>query len=220
MYQRNAEWAARDRSGQSPAATTDLDSEASEADREAARLRAEAEQAEAKKRGRRIVVTLNKLGAAATGVRRQFVTTLLARRTLPKGAATFVADCLVRDKLPADPARRTGHRRRTARHRRRRHPQGGQRPARGQRQPRPGDCPGAGVGCTGGSVRQGPWRNPAPVREPGDDRIYYGHQVTSGDLLRFLAANGYTLSAVEEVVTGTRDSEEVYDENLAKTGKE
>ena len=54
------------------------------------------------------------------------------------------------------------------------------------------------------------WRNPAPVREPGDDRIYYGHQVTSGDLLRFLAANGYTLSAVEEVVTGTRDSEEVF----------
>jgi ParB family chromosome partitioning protein len=64
------------------------------------------------------------------------------------------------------------------------------------------------------------WRNPAPVREPGDDRIYYGHQVTSGDLLRFLAANGYTLSAVEEVVTGTRDSEEVYDEYLAEGGKE
>ena len=44
--------------------------------------------------------------------------------------------------------------------------------------------------------------------------------MTSGDLLRFLAANGYTLSAVEEVVTGTRDSEEVYDEYVAKTGKE
>ena len=42
------------------------------------------------------------------------------------------------------------------------------------------------------------WRNPAPVREPGDDRIYYGHSVTSGDYLRFLAANGYTLSAVEK----------------------
>ncbi len=40
---------------------------------------------------------MNKLGAAATGVRRQFVTTLLARKTLPKGAATFVADCLARD---------------------------------------------------------------------------------------------------------------------------
>ena len=42
------------------------------------------------------------------------------------------------------------------------------------------------------------WRNPAPVREPGDDRIYDGHSVTSGDYLRFLAANGYTLSAVEK----------------------
>jgi hypothetical protein len=36
MYQRNAEWHARDRSGQSHTATTDLDSEASDADREAA----------------------------------------------------------------------------------------------------------------------------------------------------------------------------------------
>ena len=34
------------------------------------------------------------------------------------------------------------------------------------------------------------WRNPAPVREPGDDRIHYGRSVTSGDYLRFLAANG------------------------------
>ena len=47
-------------------------------------------------------------------------------------------------------------------------------------------------------------RNPAPVREPGDDRIYYGRSVTSGDYLRLQAANGYTLSAVEEVVNGTR----------------
>ena len=31
------------------------------------------------------------------------------------------------------------------------------------------------------------WPNPAPVREPGDDRIYYGHSVISGDYLRFLA---------------------------------
>ena len=66
------------------------------------------------------------------------------------------------------------------------------------------------------------WRNPAPVREPGgDDRIYYGHRgVTSGDYLRLLAANGYTLSAVEEVVIGTRTSDQVYDEYLAETGKE
>ena len=56
----------------------------SAADREAARLRTEAEQAEPKKRERRTMVTLNKLGAAATGARRQFVTTLLAQ-TSPRG---------------------------------------------------------------------------------------------------------------------------------------
>jgi ParB family chromosome partitioning protein len=94
-YQRNAEWHARDRSDQSCPATGDLDSQTSKADREAARVRAEAEQAEARRRERRTVVNLNKLGAAAIGVRRQFVTTLLAR--LPKGAATFLADCLARD---------------------------------------------------------------------------------------------------------------------------
>jgi len=30
-------------------------------------------------------------------VRRQFVTTPLSRKTLPRGAATFLADCLARD---------------------------------------------------------------------------------------------------------------------------
>lgn len=64
------------------------------------------------------------------------------------------------------------------------------------------------------------WRNPAPVRDPGDDRIYYGRSVTCGDYLRFLAANGYTLSAVEEVVTGTRTADAVYDEQSSADGKE
>ena len=35
------------------------------------------------------------------------------------------------------------------------------------------------------------WRHPAPLRQPGNDRICHGHTVTSGDYLRFLAANGY-----------------------------
>ena len=75
------------------ATTQDLDTDTtSEAEREAARLPAEAE-----KRKRRVVITLNKLGAAAITVRREFVTAMVARRTLPKGAATFVADCLARD---------------------------------------------------------------------------------------------------------------------------
>jgi hypothetical protein len=58
------------------------------------------------------------------------------------------------------------------------------------------------------------------VREPGDDRIYYGRTVTSGDYLRFLAASGYAVSGVEEVVTGTRTAAEVYDEYLADSGNE
>jgi ParB family transcriptional regulator, chromosome partitioning protein len=59
------------------------------------------------------------------------------------------------------------------------------------------------------------WRNPAPAREPGDDRIYYGRSVTSGGYLRFLAANGYTLAAVEEVITGTRTAADAYDTYLS-----
>jgi ParB family transcriptional regulator, chromosome partitioning protein len=42
------------------------------------------------------VLVLNRLGAAES-VRRNYVTKLLARKTAPKGAATFVAHCLTRD---------------------------------------------------------------------------------------------------------------------------
>jgi ParB family chromosome partitioning protein len=37
---------------------------------------------------------------------------------------------------------------------------------------------------------------------------------TSGDYLRFLAANGYTLAPVEEVITGTRTAANTYDTYL------
>src|SRR6476660_3815674 len=63
------------------------------------------------------------------------------------------------------------------------------------------------------------WRNPAPVRDdPGDHRTYYGYSVTSGDYLRFLAANGHTLAEVEEVVTGTRTADDAYDSYLRVKG--
>ena len=81
MYQRNADWYARQQRGQTHPAGRDADnhdshgSDGSDAEREAARLRAEAERAEAERRERRKVITLNKLGAAAIEVRRQFVTT-------------------------------------------------------------------------------------------------------------------------------------------------
>ena len=38
--------------------------------------------------------------------------------------------------------------------------------------------------------------------------------VSSGDYLRFLAANGHTLAEVEEVVTGTRTADDAYDSYL------
>jgi hypothetical protein len=68
-------------------------------DREAA----EAARAEAQRRERRKVITLNKLGAAAEEVRRRFVKQLLARKTAPKGSAQFIARCLAwSPNLPAD----------------------------------------------------------------------------------------------------------------------
>ena len=212
VFQRNAGLL----TGDDQAATVDLDADA----REAARLQAETERAEAEKRERRKVIALNKLGDAATAVRRQFITTLLARKTLPKGAATFIADCLARDSyllsqhngddvaaelLGIDAA---------AIHR------------------AVSDLPAGSdnralvialalvVGALEARSGKDAWRNPSPVREPGDDRISYGHHVTNGDLLRFLVGQGYTLSAVEEVITGVRTSDEVYDEYLGQAGKE
>jgi ParB family chromosome partitioning protein len=44
--------------------------------------------------------------------------------------------------------------------------------------------------------------------------------VKPGDYLKFLAAQGYTLSAVEEVITGQRKADKVYDEQAAASGKE
>ncbi|WP_241473994.1 ParB/RepB/Spo0J family partition protein [Mycolicibacterium neoaurum] len=57
----------------------------------------QAAQQEAERRERRKVLVLNRLGEAAESVRRDYVTKLLARKTAPKGAATFVAHCLTRD---------------------------------------------------------------------------------------------------------------------------
>jgi ParB family chromosome partitioning protein len=42
----------------------------------------------------------------------------------------------------------------------------------------------------------------------------WGQFVNSADLLKWLAANGYQLSAVEEVITGERTGEHVFEETL------
>ena len=220
MYQRNADWYARQHRGQSHTAGRDADnhdshdSDDSDAEREAARLRAEAERAEAERRERRKVITLNKLGAAAIEVRRQFVTTLLARKTLPKGAATFLADCLARDSYMLTQHNRDdvaaellGIDRAAV-------------PTAVSELPAGSDNRALVIalalvlGSLEARTGKDAWRNPAPVRDPGDHRTYYGYSVTSGDYLRFLAANGHTLAEVEEVVTGTRTADDAYDSYL------
>ena len=50
-------------------------------------------------------------------------------------------------------------------------------------------------------------------RHPGGDG-WSSYYVQPAQYLRFLAANGYTLSAIETVITGERNSDGVYDETL------
>src|SRR6476469_7183836 len=141
-------------------------------------------------------------------------------KTLPKGAATFVGDCLARDSYMLTQHNRDEVTAELL----------GIEAAAGHKAV--SDLPEGSdnralvialalvLGSLEARTGKDAWRHPAPLREPGDDRIYYGHQVTSGELWRFLAVNGYTLSSVEQVVTGTRTSDEVYDEYQAQTGKE
>ena len=79
------------------AARTATEGEGTEDDAAAA-LRMEAESKERQRKERRQVRELNKHAAAATTVRRDFLrTTLLARKTAPKGTATFIAATLAAD---------------------------------------------------------------------------------------------------------------------------
>ena len=164
-------------------------------DQDEACARCYAEAAEAAKRERRKVLALNKLGDAAIGVRREFVRELLARKVPPKGAAIFVAGCLARDKFLLD-------------------------------QHDGDDIAAELLGVDGGSaVRKlvdslgtgGDARAQiitlALVLGSMDHRTPQGRlahlswgggwvsSAKPGDYLKFLAAQRYTLSAVEEVIT-------------------
>lgn len=186
----------------------DLDDDA----REAARQQAAAERAEADKRERRKVLALNKLGDAALSVRRDFVKKLLTRKTPPKGAALFVAECLARDgalltnynaldttaellgvdngetvaKLVAD------------------------LPANGD-----GRAQVLTLALVLGALES---RTPKDAWRTNTDS--WGHHVGSEEYLRWLADNDYPLAPVEEVVTKAKSADEVYEQYLADAGKE
>lgn len=176
--------------------------------REAQRQRDEAQRAEAHKRERRKVLALNKLGAAALSVRREFVTKLLARKTPPKGAAIFIADCLARDSYLL-----TGH----------------------NNAETIAELLGLGGARSVADVASSLSANgdaraqvitlalvlgALEARTPKDawraaGTSHWSHHATSGDYLQFLVANGYTLAPVEEAVTGAKTADSVYDQYLA-----
>lgn len=175
------------------------------------------------KRERRKVLALNRLGEAAMTVRREFVRTLLSRKTAPKGAAVFVAKTLASngylladykadeitcELLGVEPERvlEYGH-------------------------DRNGDIDeyaggvrglvanvndgraavitlGLVLGALEGRTPKSTWREPRSG--------YIRGAAGAPEYLAFLVEQGYTLAPVEEVVTGAKTADEVYDAWLAE----
>lgn len=145
----------------------------------------------AEKAERRRVIVLNKAGDAAQTVRRKFVTELLQRKTPPKGTAPFIAERLIADPYLLQ--------------------RGGDVAGEllgadirsGELLDHVSDARAEVVllGVTMGSLElattRDKWRNP-----DGDSAAY----------LRFLAANGYGLSPVEQVIVGEKSAADCYEE--------
>jgi ParB family chromosome partitioning protein len=190
------------------ASSADLDEQA----REAARAQADEQRAEAERRGRRKVLALNKLGDAAMLVRREFVKKLLSRKTPPKGAGIFVADCLARDAylltnhnasevtaalLGVDNAQAVA----------------------GLAAGLPAGGDGRAqvltlalvLGALESRTPKDAWRSPTAS---------WGQHVGSAHYLRWLSDNDYPLAAVEEVITGATTADEVYDQYVIDAAKE
>ena len=159
---------------------------------------------DAKREQRRKVLALNKLGAAAQEVRRAWVRDrLLARKTPVKGAAVFVATCLdTGPGLLADHAGRQivgellglGENSISAALAK----LAATADARAQVL-----LLGMVLAALEGRTPKDAWRAAKATWVPAPGAAEY---------LRFLAANGYPLSAIEQVVTGERDAGSVYAE--------
>jgi len=175
------------------------------------------DKAEAEKRERRKVLALNKLGEAALNVRRQFVKSLLSRKTPPKGAAIFVAASLSGDphllsdyKADEVTAELLG-----AEH-----------------------VEGSGYQYQIGKVTRGVAKLVADLPEGGDARAQvitlglvlgafesrtpkdawrkdkWSQDRVSKPYLEFLVANGYEPADIELVMTGKKKADKVYDAYL------
>lgn len=150
-------------------------------------------QREAEKRERRKVLALNKAGDAAQGVRRAFVTNLLQRKAAPKGSAVFVAKMLA-----TDPSLLSGY------------------TAAVTAAELLGVSSDELVGLTTEATDQraevvtlGLVLGALEIRAPkGAWRAPSAHVVGPKEYLGFLAECGYSLSTVEQVMTGAITSDE------------
>lgn len=163
-------------------------------------------QREAEKRERRKVLALNKAGDAAQGVRRAFVTSLLQRKTAPKGSAVFIAKMLTVDPsllagytaavtaaellgVASDElvASGTGHL--------------AAQTAECTEQRAEVITLGLVLGALEIRAPKGAWRAPS------------AHVVGPKEYLAFLADCGYSLSTVEQVMSGAITSDEALEED-------
>lgn len=169
----------------------------------------------AQRRERRKVIVLNKLGEAAQVVRREYVTKLLARKTAPKGAATFVAHCLTRDHFilsqnhgpdttaallgvpddrtvraaVADPSSHADNRAQVI-------------------------TLAVVLGALEARTDKNAWRNAKSALT--GTAPYFPHTVGSDAYLRFLIETGYTPSPIEEVIIAHRTADELFDDTTAE----
>jgi ParB family chromosome partitioning protein len=173
------------------------------------------------KRERRKVLALNRLGDAAIGVRREFVTGLLARKTAPKGAAIFVAKTLASngylltdykaDEITAallgtepEHVLEYGHRNADI-----------DEYAGGVRGLLANVTDGRAAVITLGLVL-GALEGRTPKDAWRGDHGYVTRAAGPPEYLTFLAEQGYTLAPVEEIITGAATSDAVYDAWLAE----
>ena len=180
---------------------------------------AEARQQEAERRERRKLLALNRLGDAAAVVRRDYLTKLLARKTPPKGAATFTAYCLIRDRFIQSQnhgeditAALLG--------------------VKDFREVRALICdastnldPRAQVitlalvlGALEARCTKDAWRS---AKSGITGSAMYNSETLGSDVyLRFLVETGYAPAEVEKIVLGDRTSDEVYDALLAQSSEQ
>ena len=179
------------------------------------------EKVEAEKRERRRVLALNRLGDAALSVRRDFVRKLLTRKSPPKGAAVFVARTLSRDgylltnhkadEITADLLGVTHIESHTSL-------DGGMVKGIDKLV----DALGEGGDARAQVITLGLVLGALEGRTPKDAwREHHSSQwavrfVGAREYLAFLADNGYQLSDVEQVITGAKTADEVYDQYVAE----